>query len=77
MYYMYFEINVHSYKTKCETWNFISDFGFTSGSCFPLDFGGECSGIPQRCDDCDKKCENITGEIFSVKANLNLVCMHQ
>ena len=46
--------------------------GFTSGSpCFPLDFGGECSGIPQRCDNCDKKCENKTGEIFSIKANSN------
>ena len=45
--------------------------GFTSGSCFPPDFGGECSGIPQRCDNCDKKCENKSGEIFSIKANPN------
>jgi len=45
--------------------------GFTSGSCFPPDFGGECSGIPQRCDNCGKKCKNKTGEIFSIKANPN------
>ena len=45
--------------------------GMTSGSCFPPDFGGECSGIPQRCDNCDKKCENKSGEIFSIKANPN------
>ena len=45
--------------------------GFSSGSCFPPDFGGECSGIPQRCDNCDKKCENKSGEIFSIKANPN------
>ena len=45
--------------------------GFISGSCFPTDFGGERSGIPQRCNNCDKKCENKTGEIFSVKENPN------
>ena len=45
--------------------------GFASGSCFPSDFGGECSGIPQGCDNWVKKCENKTGEIFSVKANPN------
>ena len=56
-------------SVKIETSFLIS--GFTSGSCFPPDFGGECSGIPQRCDNCDKKCENKSGEIFSIKANPN------
>ena len=43
--------------------------GFTSGSCFPPDFGGDCSGIPKRCTNCNEKCEKRLGEKFSMPAN--------
>ena len=45
--------------------------GFTSGSCFPPDFGGDCSGIPERCDNCNIKCGGKSGETFTIKANPN------
>ena len=28
--------------------------GGGSGSCFPLDFGGECVGIPENCQNCNE-----------------------
>merc|ERR1712183_585637 len=28
--------------------------GATSGSCFPQDFGGSCSGTPPECQDCNQ-----------------------
>ena len=43
--------------------------GFVSGSCFPPDFGGDCSGIPKRCSNCNEKCEKRLGEKFSMPAN--------
>ena len=29
-------------------------YGLTSGSCFPQDFGGSCSGTPSQCSDCNR-----------------------
>ena len=66
-------------KLYFSTWWKKSSFlisGFTSGSCFPPDFGGKCSGIPQRCENCDKKCENKACEIFSMKANPNWIYVY-
>ena len=28
--------------------------GATSGSCFSQSFGGQCSGTPEECEDCNK-----------------------
>ena len=39
--------------------------GNTLGSCFPPLFGGSCSGIPEKCDNCNTKCEGRLGEKFS------------
>ena len=39
--------------------------GNTLGSCFPPLFGGSCSGIPEKCDNCSTKCEGRLGEKFS------------
>ena len=29
-------------------------YGKTKGSCFPQDFGGACSGIPENCEACNE-----------------------
>lgn len=42
--------------------------GNTMGSCFSLAFGGECSGIPDRCENCLKICQGKDGQEFSTKA---------
>ena len=39
--------------------------GNTLGSCFSQLFGGSCSGIPEKCDNCNTKCEGRLGEKFS------------
>lgn len=37
--------------------------GKTQGSCFPDSFGGECSGTPRECQDCNRaiRCQEETG----------------
>ena len=42
--------------------------GATLGSCFSERFGGECSGIPERCDACIKVCKGKSGKQFSLPA---------
>ena len=42
--------------------------GNTLGSCFSEQFGGECSGIPERCDKCIQVCKGKSGEQFSLPA---------
>ena len=43
--------------------------GATSGSCFPVSFGGSCSGTPQECEDCNKaiSCEEKDATIGESK----------
>ena len=41
--------------------------GSVMGSCFPPSFGGSCSGIPQRCQDCSIKCVGNYGNKITVK----------
>merc|ERR1712027_257090 len=36
-----------------------------SGSCFSPDFGGSCSGIPPRCQQCSNKCGGRRGTQFT------------
>ena len=36
--------------------------GKIKGSCFPPDFGGECSGTPRHCEDCLPKCKGHIGD---------------
>ena len=42
--------------------------GATMGSCFSERFGGECSGIPERCDACLDICKKNPEEQFSLPA---------
>ena len=43
--------------------------GNTLGSCFSPDFGGQCTGIPERCDNCADRCpEDLYGQEFSESA---------
>ena len=39
--------------------------GATSGSCFSDAFGGECSGTPDECQDCNKavNCTEVSDEV--------------
>ena len=43
--------------------------GNTLGSCFSPSFGGACSGIPEKCDNCITKCEGKLGEEFTELVN--------
>jgi hypothetical protein len=47
-------------SVKIETSSFIS--GPVLGSCFPPDFGGECSGIPDLCQPCIHICSYYPGQ---------------
>lgn len=42
--------------------------GNTLGSCFSPDFGGQCTGIPERCENCNSQCQGKNGQEFAIKA---------
>ena len=49
------------------TFSTLSFFsGSIMGSCFPPSFGGDCSGTPEKCDDCLGICEGNIGKQLTV-----------
>ena len=42
--------------------------GNVVGSCFSPDFGGFCSGTPEKCDKCSIHCEGRFGQDLSLPA---------
>lgn len=41
------------------------------GSCFPPDFGGECSGTPDKCLDCVQGCAGRRGVTLTVEIDVD------
>ena len=56
-------------SVKVETSKLIS--GPVYGSCFPPDFGGECSGIPELCSPCLMICSEFPGQELVVHVDEN------
>ena len=48
--------------------------GATSGSCFPPDFGGSCSGTPPECQECKDavNCDVEEGEEDNLAVGVDL-----
>ena len=50
------------------TYSTVSFFsGSVMGSCFPPSFGGDCSGIPEKCEECLPLCEGKKGKQLTVE----------
>ncbi len=51
--------------------------GSVLGSCFPPDFGGRCSGRPDKCFDCKERCGDQRGVMLTFTLNEDGENRHQ